>query len=151
MILAVSFQKLTARHASVARKTTNTCTSAHCGKNNSLPNGCTRTDWTSVKSARHIDKWWDSTINVLWPKVHYGYRLQHYKKNAPRLLPQSRVVRKRRGFRPTSATVRDGPAVERLNQYLPTGVVERLLPVVNLIDLQKQKECYRTLALLCEL
>lgn len=40
--------------------------------------------------------------------------------------------------------------VERLKQYLPADVVERLLHVVSLIDLHKQKERYRTLTLLCE-
>lgn len=42
------------------------------------------------------------------------------------------------------------PAVEHLKQYLATAVVERLLSVLNLTDLQKQKQRYISLKLLCE-
>lgn len=40
--------------------------------------------------------------------------------------------------------------VERLKQFLPEDAVERLLHVVQLTDIQTQKERYRTLTLLCE-
>ena len=42
------------------------------------------------------------------------------------------------------------PAVERLKHYLPTDVVDRVLRIVNITDLQRQQERYRTLTLLCE-
>ena len=40
--------------------------------------------------------------------------------------------------------------VERLKQYLSPDVVERVLRIVNITDLQRQQERYRTLTLLCE-